>query len=29
MKYIESEFYVINDTPCEICGGEYVAENLK
>lgn len=29
MKYIESEFYVINDTPCEICGGEYAAENLN
>lgn len=29
MKYIESEFLVINDTPCEICGGEYVAEDLK
>lgn len=29
MKYIESEFSVINDTPCEICGGEYVAEDLK
>lgn len=29
MKYIESEFSVINDTPCEICGGKYVAEDLK
>lgn len=29
MKYIESEFSVINDTPCEICGGDYVAEDLK
>ncbi len=27
MKYIESEYLVINDTPCEICGGEYLAEN--
>ncbi|AYD39127.1 metal-binding protein [Clostridium fermenticellae] len=29
MKYIESEYSVINDTPCEICGGEYIAENLE
>ncbi|MBV7272703.1 metal-binding protein [Clostridiaceae bacterium UIB06] len=29
MKYIESEFSVINDTPCEICGGDYIAEDLK
>ncbi len=29
MKYIESEYSVINDTPCEICGGEYLTENLK
>lgn len=28
MKYIESEFSVINDTPCEICGGDYIAEDL-
>lgn len=29
MKYIESEYLVINDTPCEICGGEYVAESSR
>lgn len=26
MKYIESEFSIINKTPCEICGGDYFAE---
>lgn len=29
MKYIESEYLVINDTPCEICGGEFIAEDLN
>jgi hypothetical protein len=29
MKYIESEYSIINYTPCEICGGDYIAENLK
>jgi hypothetical protein len=28
MKYIESEYKVINLTPCEVCGGEYFAEEL-
>lgn len=28
MKYIESEYSVINDTPCEVCGGEFITENL-
>ncbi len=28
MKFIESEFCIINDTPCEICGGDYFAECL-
>ncbi|KAA8671990.1 metal-binding protein [Clostridium sp. HV4-5-A1G] len=27
MKYIESEYSVINDTPCEICGGDYIAKD--
>ncbi|MCM0647780.1 metal-binding protein [Clostridium swellfunianum] len=27
MKYIESEFKIINHTPCEICGGDYFAED--
>jgi hypothetical protein len=29
MKYIESEYEVINRTPCEVCGGEYFAEDLE
>lgn len=28
MKYIESEYEVINLTPCEVCGGDYFAEDL-
>lgn len=28
MQYIESEYSVINDTPCEICGGDFFAEEL-
>lgn len=29
MKYIESEYRVINNTPCEVCGGDYEAEELE
>ncbi len=29
MKYIESEYTVINETPCEVCGGEFFADELK
>ena len=29
MKYIESEFYIINKTPCTICGGDYLAKDLS
>lgn len=29
MKYIESEYRIINNTPCEICGGEYFADDLS
>lgn len=29
MKFIESEYNIINNTPCEICGGEYMAEELE
>lgn len=29
MKYIESEYGIINSTPCEVCGGSYIAENLE
>lgn len=28
MKYVESEYSVINNTPCEICGGGFIAEGL-
>jgi hypothetical protein len=28
MQYIESEYSVINDTPCEVCGGDFFAEEL-
>lgn len=29
MKYIESEYKVINATPCEVCGGDFFAEDIK
>jgi hypothetical protein len=29
MKYIASEYEVINLTPCEVCGGEFIAEQLQ
>ena len=29
MKYIESEFSVINDTHCEICGGELPCAGVR
>ena len=28
MKFIESEYSVINETPCEICGGDFFADEL-
>lgn len=28
MQYIESEYYIINETHCEICGGDFFAEEL-
>lgn len=28
MKYIESEYSIINLTPCEVCGNTYVTENI-
>lgn len=28
MKFIESEYRVINHTPCEICGGDYMTEDI-
>ncbi len=27
MKFIESEFIIINNTPCNICGGRYITES--
>jgi hypothetical protein len=27
MEYIESEFIIINNTPCNICGGSYITES--
>lgn len=29
MKYIESEFLIINETPCDICGGKYFTDDLS
>lgn len=29
MKYIESEYKVINHTPCEMCGGDYLTEDIE
>ncbi len=29
MKYIESEYNIINSTPCEVCGGDYEADQLE
>jgi hypothetical protein len=29
MKYIESEYGIINSTPCEVCGGSFAAESLE
>ena len=29
MKYIESEYKVINLTPCEFCGGDYITEEIE
>jgi hypothetical protein len=29
MKYVESEYEVINCTPCEMCGGDYFADALE
>ncbi|MFA9397328.1 MAG: metal-binding protein [Clostridiaceae bacterium] len=28
MKYVESEFSIITKTPCEICGGDYITEDI-
>lgn len=29
MKYIESEFLVISDSHCEICGGDYLTQEME
>lgn len=28
MKYVESEYIVINNTPCEVCGGHFETEDI-
>lgn len=28
MKFVESEYIVINNTPCEVCGGSYLTESV-
>ncbi|MBU5269979.1 metal-binding protein [Clostridium cochlearium] len=28
MKYIESEYKIISQTPCEVCGGHFFADYL-
>lgn len=28
MKYIESEYKIINCTPCEICGGNFITDSI-
>ncbi|PKK39949.1 hypothetical protein ABB02_00738 [Clostridiaceae bacterium JG1575] len=27
MRFIESEFIIINSTPCSVCGGHYITES--
>lgn len=29
MMYIESEYKIINHTPCELCGGDYLTEDIQ
>lgn len=29
MKYIESEYKIITHTPCEVCGADYLTENIQ
>lgn len=29
MKYIESEYSIINSSTCEVCGGSYFVEELR
>ncbi len=28
MKFVESEYIVINNTPCELCGGNFLTESV-
>ena len=28
MKFVESEYIIINNTPCDICGGDYLTESV-
>lgn len=27
MKFVESEYIIINNTPCELCGGNFLTES--
>jgi len=29
MRYVESEYNIINNTPCEICGGKFIAQEFE
>lgn len=29
MKYIESEYRIISHTPCEVCGGDFLTEEIE
>lgn len=28
MKFVESEYIIINNTPCELCGGNFLTESV-
>lgn len=28
MEFLESEYIVINNTPCEVCGGNYLTDSV-
>ena len=28
MEFLESEYIVINNTPCEVCGGDYLTDSV-
>lgn len=29
MKYIESEYEIINSTPCKLCGGNFITDSIE